>query len=254
MLRRKLERKWLQSGLEVHRQVYGQQCAKVVEIIKQAKSDFYKEALASADTKSMFRTAKSLLSSGDRPLPSRDSDRELAERFAGFFSQKVTKIREALDAILLDSLDTSTVTPECTLGRLSCISQDNLKKLIARSPPKSCVLDPIPTWLLKDPRILETVLPLLTGAINSSLESGTVPSCLKKAVVSPLLKKHDLDPDMMPHYRPVSNLSFVSKLLENVVAQHISQYMTVHGLYERLQSAYIFTSQGPTTTFTDLDN
>ena len=47
-----------------------------------------------------------------------------------------------------------------------------------------------------------------------------------------------LDPEILKNYRPVSSLSFVSKVLERVVAQRLTSYMTDSNLHEYLQSAY----------------
>ena len=53
--------------------------------------------------------------------------------------------------------------------------------------------------------------------MNKSLADGCFPSVFKRAVVRPLLKKAGLDASQLKNYRPVSNLSFSSKLLERVV-------------------------------------
>ncbi|WP_419627697.1 hypothetical protein, partial [Thiolapillus sp.] len=81
--------------------------------------------------------------------------------------------------------------------------------------PKTCVLDPIPTSLLFE--CSDQVVPLLTTIVNQSLATGIFPSCMKSAVVKPLLKKPSLDPNVLKHFRPVSNLPFVSKLIEKLV-------------------------------------
>ena len=47
-----------------------------------------------------------------------------------------------------------------------------------------------------------------------------------------------LDPENLRNYRPISNLSFLSKILEKIVAKRLSDYMTVHHLQEKMQSAY----------------
>ena len=41
-----------------------------------------------------------------------------------------------------------------------------------------------------------------------------MPVDLKKAIVKPLLKKADLDLECLKNYRPVSNLSCLSKIIE----------------------------------------
>ena len=61
---------------------------------------------------------------------------------------------------------------------------------------------------------------------------------MKQASVTPLLKKDDLDPEVLNNYCPASNLSFLSKVLERVVAARLTNYMTINQLHEPMQSAY----------------
>ncbi len=62
------------------------------------------------------------------------------------------------------------------------------------------------------------VYPLL-AIINSSLSLGYVPKNFKLAVIKPLIKKKtQLDPKDLVNYRPISNLPFLSKILEKVVS------------------------------------
>ena len=78
----------------------------------------------------------------------------------------------------------------------------------------------------------------ITAIINVSLASGVVPDCFKEARVVPLIKKPSLDSEVLANYRPVSNLPFVAKVLERVVNQQLSVYLTRNHLQECLQSAY----------------
>ena len=105
-----------------------------------------------------------------------------------------------------------------------------------KSPSKSCELDPLPTNLLK--QVLEYVLPLITAIINRSLVESKVPACFKKANVRPLLKKPNLDKEVLNNYRPVSNLPFLSKILEKVVAKRLESHLSIHRLHDNHQSAY----------------
>ena len=58
-------------------------------------------------------------------------------------------------------------------------------------------------------------------------------------MVLPILKKTSLDADTLSSYRPISNLSFLSKLVERVVVlSQIGTYFTNNDLYPRSQSAY----------------
>ena len=79
---------------------------------------------------------------------------------------------------------------------------------------------------------------MVTILVNLSLQRANVPDSMKQALVTPLLKKDDLDPEVLKNYRPVSNLSFLSKVLERVVAAKLTNYMTINQLHEPMQSAY----------------
>ena len=60
----------------------------------------------------------------------------------------------------------------------------------------------------------------------------------KNAVVTPLIKKASLPVEDLKNYRPVSGLSFISKLVERVVAKQLVDYIHQHDLDNSYQSAY----------------
>ena len=80
--------------------------------------------------------------------------------------------------------------------------------------------------------------PFLCRPLNWSLEHGAVPSAFKSAHVAPPLKKADLDPADAKSYRPISNLSVTSNLLEMVVSKQLVKYIKDNDLLPDLQSAY----------------
>ena len=65
-----------------------------------------------------------------------------------------------------------------------------------------------------------------------------VPLSLKTALIRLLLKKPGLDKEVLKNYRPVSNLSFISKVLETVVAKRLDDHMLDNNLYSSVQSPY----------------
>ena len=162
----------------------------------------------------------------------------MADAFATFFHEKVSNIRTSLAT----ADDLTPLPPDIPTSVTFCdftpVTEEEVEKLIRRSPTKSCCLDVLPTWLLKDTDVLQALLPHITEYINASLSSGCVPDCHKTAVITPLLKKEGLDVNTYKNYRPVSNLSFVSKLLERVVAGQLTKHMSDNNLLDPLQSAY----------------
>ena len=127
---------------------------------------------------------------------------------------------------------------DATLSSLQSCSNDDVRRVVMESPTKSCALDPIRTFLLKE--CMDILLPFLAVMVNASLRDGSLPASQKRAVVSPLLKKPSLDPSCrdVQLYRPVSNLTFVSKVVERVVASQLTRYLQSHDLMPRMQSAY----------------
>ena len=102
--------------------------------------------------------------------------------------------------------------------------------------PSTCSLDPFPTALIK--LNISAISPLITKTINRSLQSGLVPSALKTAIITPLLKKPSLDPDNLTNYRPISNLPFLSKVLEKVVAAQLQDHLHTNSIAEKFQSGF----------------
>ena len=112
-----------------------------------------------------------------------------------------------------------------------------MKKIITKTNSKHCSLDPIPTALLKN--CIAAILPIICKIVNLSLQESTVPDYFKQAIVTPLIKKSSLDPENMKNFRPVSNLPYISKLLEKVVMTRLNNHLDTHKLREPLQSAYL---------------
>ena len=87
------------------------------------------------------------------------------------------------------------------------------QNIINRMQTKNCELDKIPTKILKS--ILPSVLQLLTNIINLSLDQGKFDEEWKTVVVRPLQKKQGNTNET--NYRPISNLSFISKIVEKAM-------------------------------------
>jgi len=79
---------------------------------------------------------------------------------------------------------------------------------------------------------------LLTEIFNRSLILGAVPTTFKSAHITPLIKMQDLDPAKPKSYRPISNLTVLSKTLERLVARQLLDYLSAADLLPDVQSAY----------------
>ena len=101
---------------------------------------------------------------------------------------------------------------------------------------KTCALDLLPASVLT--KCLQRLLPVITDIVNRSLDEALRPNSLKTALIIPLLKKTNLDTEDFKNFRPVTNLPFVSKLIEKSVAVQLVQYIDDNNFDEKLQSAY----------------
>ena len=213
---------------------------RVTFLSNKARSDYYTNFIIenSTDQRRLFRASKSLLNlSKGSCLPLSTNDYQMANDFGKFFAQKIADIRSAITnqiCLPVTINATSSVTASC-FSEFDLLSESEVFDLITASSKKSCPLDPIPTKLLTE--YVDVLLPPITKIINLSLDSGHFPRTWKCALVRPLLKKDGLPP-VFKNFRPVSNLAFISKLVETVVAKQLRHYLNCNNLFPVFQSAY----------------
>lgn len=239
---RRAERRWRCSRLEVHRQIYTAQRLRLHAVITQEKKYYLQTELSehSTDSKRIWRTLNGCLGRvKPLTLPKRDSLQHVVDSFAEFFRQKVINLRSSIsqDHSIRQANESisSSPLPEEKLEFFRCADPAEVRRTILDSPNKSCPLDCLPTWLLRS--TLPSLLPAISLVVNHLLVDG-LPSSLKRALVYPLLKKRNADPDLLENYRPVSNLPFLSKLVERIVATRLTEYLEGNSLLDANQSAY----------------
>jgi hypothetical protein len=238
--RRKYEKKWRRSQLEADRQEYKNQCVKVNDMLLATKTDYYSNLVQnSIGQKELFKIVDNLLHRKvTSPLPKHASATVLANQFADYFEEKIINIRTSLQTSQDEELVDHIHIPykDHKLSKFELTTEEEVRKIVMHAATKTCALDPIPTWLLKDS--IDALLPIITKLINMSLLTGEVPVSMKEALVIPLLKKLILDCEIFKNYRPVSNLGFLSKVTEKIVSVRTSEHTSVKSLDEKYQSAY----------------
>ena len=165
-------------------------------------------------------------------MPDAQSDKDLAESFAQFFRQKIDGIWQQFKHIpqyIVPPRDTTT------LKSFTTITENDLLELIMDMPTKTCKNDIIPTKLCKE--ILPTIIPSLTKIANLSINNGVFSEKWKSATVKPLIKSQS-KAAIHQNYRPVSNLTFLSKVVEKITLNQFTQYCEGYHLLPDYQSAY----------------
>lgn len=80
------------------------------------------------------------------------------------------------------------------------------------------------------------IVPAILAIINFSLSTGCFPSFFKHAAIQSILKILKLDTALPKNYRPISQLPFMSKIVEKVVATQLTPALERHNIYDKSQS------------------
>jgi len=234
--RRKSERKWQRSGLAADREIYLHDKRRSETVNRHAKKRYINEKLANTNSpKEFFRITNDLLGNETKsPLPSDINKFDLPNHFGQYFNNKIETIRNDLQNYPLDC--DVNVFSGLRLLDFNEVTENDVSSCILSAASKSCALDPIRTDTLK--ACLEQIITPLTCIMNESLQIGVVPDIFKIAHVKPLLKKTNLDKENLKNYRPVSNLPFLSKILERLVLKQLLSHLKLNSLEETFQSAY----------------
>ena len=177
------------------------------------------DSLPEDDTQSAAQQTDSL-SEDDTPSAAQQND-SLSEDDAPAAAQQNDSISEDdAPSAVLDEIVPSFPT-------FMMLSVRDVKQLIQNAALKSCSLDPMPSTLVSK---CEDLVPVLTKIIDNSLQSGPFPDIWKEALVFPLLKKPGLDV-IFKMFRPISNLSFVSKLIERDAFNQIHGHLVSNNLH-----------------------
>lgn len=83
---------------------------------------------------------------------------------------------------------------------------------------------------------LPQIMPIIEHIFNYLLTCGEFPELWKFAIISPIPKINN--PISLQHYRPISILPAISKALERIVSDQITEYLEEHKLFDPFQSAY----------------
>jgi hypothetical protein len=236
--RRRAECLWRKTKLTVHREMYISSRNEAKNCINIAKKQYFTDKIDSTafSTKQLFNLSNNLLrKSQSSVLPTNIPPSELPQQFCHFFSDKIMLLREKLNSRQCKP-PSFAVFEGPVFDLFDVVSEDEVSELIRKMPTKGCILDPFPTYLVK--QCCDDLIPLITQIINESLTSGIVPAQFKQAIVVPILKKPGLDCNCLKNYRPISNLPFISKILEKVVLSQLQRHLYDNNLVETNQSAY----------------
>ena len=165
----------------------------------------------------------------------------MAEKFAEYFQSKVNNIRKDIDEEKKLCGEEEIDCGECqftsgTFSEFHEITLRDLKTILGSMNKKFCSLDPILSWVIIE--CFDELGPIIIKIVNTLLSKGVFPSQFKTSVVKPTIKDRKGDLDELSNYRPVSNIPFLSKIIEKVVSTQLNSYLDKNELYCNKQSGY----------------
>ena len=114
--------------------------------------------------------------------------------------------------------------------------REELIKIVSVMNKTTCWSDPFPSKLLMSHLLtcIDTIPILLIFVYPPSVFH----SFCKSAIVLSLINKLGVNPQVFKNNRLVSNLSFLSKLIEKVISSRIPKHIADYDLIDKSQSAY----------------
>lgn len=135
----------------------------------------------------------------------------ISVRIAAFFHSKIMSIWANIPIITCAPLTLPPSQFRTILTHVAPVSADDLGMVVQSLNCSTSSLDPLSVFNCLSRGILTIV--------NTSLQPITFPSSHKSAIVKPLLKKPTLDGSITSNDRPISNLPFLSTIIENSCSQ-----------------------------------
>ena len=234
----KTERKQHRQRFEISRRAVND-----LSIIK--RKEFYAQLILDSKNSQhdLHKICNTLLDTQKcKSLPDFENPNELANHFNSFFLHKITTIRKELNCINCTNIDINKFVdvgrPPCaqsTLSSFSPVTAEELNKIVRSRKVKTSAADAIPAQLQNN--CLDEIIPAFTKLVNISLSTADI-NGLKDSVVNPLLKKQGLDAEILSNYRPVANIPYLSKLIEDAVSVQIKHHMDCNKIHIPYQSGY----------------
>ena len=206
------------------------------DIYRQRQNLYWRSKVkeSSGSPKKLWKVLNSILCKEKEISTKSSSNRINAESFSQAFADKVAGVRSSTSNAHRPVFDVGGCT--VNLDTFSTVDETVEVRLIHNAANKNSMLDPVPTWIVE--QYVDELAPFITTLFNSSIQNGIFPSSQKCACVTPILKKASLDIDDLGNYRPIFNLTFLSKVLERCIYEQTTVYLQENKLLPDKQSVY----------------
>ena len=237
--RRKAEKKFKRTGNLEDKAQYKLLTKQTTSLSQSKKKSYISDKLKSDKScKNLYNIVNNLLDNHKEvTLPAYTSETQLANNFSNYFHEKVGKIRDSITSNNSTTSERATSPNVTPIFEFEPATADELKQIVMSYAVKCSPDDPVPALLLREN--IDTFIPHWLEIVNLSLQTGSM-ECLKSAVIFPLIKDTGslVNKENYKNYRPVSNLLFLSKLIERIVDIRIGKHMSNNNLHSEKQFGY----------------
>ena len=123
-----------------------------------------------------------------------------------------------------------------TFSQFRPVNEADFCRYIRETRKTYCPLDPINVSKLGS--AYEHLVPMVVAIINAFFVEGNFVVSEKHGLLQPYLKKIGLDVDNLGNFCPVTNLSYLSKIVERAMLEQLVPFLEEVGAIPHCQSAY----------------
>lgn len=229
----KARKKFLKSRTPENESNFKKQQKSYNTDLRKAKMSYYHEKIKAAnhDPKKVWNiinevTNRKIKQNADQDLKmifntkETTNSLEISNSFNNMFKNAAIELAKSIPKPKNDFTYFLQKEKKCTnTFKFSPVTESDVTKIVSTfKSKKSTGFDGISNYTLK--QIMPTIITPLVFIINKSLQNGHFPSTLKQAKLTPL---HKNGPKNFPgNYRPISQLSPFSKVIEKVVIKQLT--------------------------------
>ena len=206
-------------------------------LIEESKKKYYNEIFKkSKNTKEVHKNLDELLGlKKEKVLPENLDKKTLANEFVTFFENKVEKICEEIAKEPFTEGPIMTHVETRKLNKFKKLDMSEFEKILGKIKLTYCENDPFPISDIEAENY-DKIKSLYLKITNMSLDDGC-PQSEKLACIKPGYKGKG-DKNNLSSYRPISNLSYLSKIIETVVYEQTWSHLSSLNIIPEEQSAY----------------
>ena len=196
------------------------------------------ELKSSANLRAFWKNLNHLLHRQKQDNFTNEDSTAIAQSFNTYFVDKIKHIHLKIESFNNSQqfifLHRSNLGP--TISSFNEVTSSDISSIIKQSCKKTSPIDPFPQKIFIN--CIEPLSITITNLINLSLKERYFPSLYKTAQITPLLKKPNLDQFFLTNYRPISNSTTISKIIEKAILKQFLSHIINNPNYSKYQSAY----------------